>query len=164
MPLTFVQNKKNNISCIILYVYLKIIFLLNSHRAQSIVWNASISKMVLIVLKSVPMACKVPTASSSSTQKTTMNAIPAIPTAPKGEYSQDEDWSEVLRSMLITPVGHFSNSFINQKSALSNYYRSMKPSGNHIQDNIKIQGTFSPIVNLDVVEGWWPILRKWIGW
>lgn len=38
--------------------------------------------------KSVPMACKVPTASSSNMQKPTMNATPAMPTAPRGKYCQ----------------------------------------------------------------------------
>lgn len=64
-------------------------------RAQSIVWNAFISKTVQTVWKSVPMACKVPTASSSSTLKPTTNAIPAMLTAPKGKCRQEKDKLEM---------------------------------------------------------------------
>lgn len=49
--------------------------------------------MVRTVWKSVLMACKVPTASSSSMLRPTTNAIPATPTAPRGEFSVHKEGS-----------------------------------------------------------------------
>lgn len=56
------------------------------------------------MLKSVPMACKAPTVSSSSTQSPITNAIPATPTALRGKNSQDKDESQVWDSMVGTLI------------------------------------------------------------
>lgn len=60
-------------------------------RAQSIVWNAFISRTVQTVLKSVPMGCRGPAASSSNTLRPTTNAIPATLTAPRGKRTLCND-------------------------------------------------------------------------
>lgn len=112
-------------------VHLKktMLFFLTSHRARSTVWNASISRTALIAWKSVPMACKAPTASSSSTQKPTTNAIPATATAPRGEYSRRRGVGS-NRRYSVTEVTHSCCPFVNQKLASSTYKRGMKPNGN----------------------------------
>lgn len=105
-------------------------------RARSIVCDASISRTAQTVLKSVPTACKVPTASSSSTPRPTTSAIPAMPTAPKGKSRRDKDKSERRALTLVTPQDVRTLQLFFPKSKLSQMCkRLMKANGSGEKKN-----------------------------